>query len=49
MAAASDGTDHDWATRHARTEPTETGRIVEVPDELIEDWDLRHAETKGRS
>jgi hypothetical protein len=48
MAATTDA-DHDWTGRHARTEPTETGRIVKVPNERIEDWDLRHAETKGRS
>ena len=47
--AATPNADHNWMTRHARTDPTETGRIVEVPDELTEDWDLRHAETKGRT
>jgi len=47
MAATSDP-DHDWTARHARTGLTETRRIVDVPDER-KDWDLRHAETKGRS
>ena len=47
MAATTDA-DHDWTARHARTEPTETRRVVDVPDER-NDWDLRHAETKGRS
>jgi hypothetical protein len=47
MAVTPDA-DHDWATRHARTDPAETNRIVEVSDER-RDWDVRHAETKDRS
>ncbi|WP_191906093.1 MULTISPECIES: hypothetical protein [unclassified Haloarcula] len=47
MAATTDA-DHDWTARHARTGPTETKRVVDVPDDCT-DWDLRHAETKSRS
>jgi hypothetical protein len=47
MAVTPDA-DHDWTARHARTDSTETRRIVDVPDDR-RDWGLRHAETADRS
>jgi len=40
--------DRDWIARHARTKPSETRPVVRVPDDVVEEWDDRHAETKRR-